>query len=91
MSEKLSLIGRHRQVICITHLPQIAAMADHHYGIRKAAEGSHTITRVDALSEQESVDELARLLGGAAITETVYQNAMEIKRLAGRLKEGATT
>ena len=91
VSEKLSLIGRHRQVICITHLPQIAAMADHHYGIRKAAEGSHTITRVDALSEQESVDELARLLGGAAITETVYQNAMEIKRLAGRLKEGATT
>ena len=90
VAEKLDVIGKHRQVICITHLPQIAAMADHHYGIRKASEGSHTITRVDALDEQESIEELARLLGGASLTETVYQNACEMKALAEKTKRRST-
>ncbi len=87
VSEKLALIGEHRQVICITHLPQIAAMADRHFGIRKASGGSHAITRVDALNEAQSVEELARLLGGAAVTEAVTRNALEMKELAARTKE----
>ncbi len=86
IAEKLDLIGRHRQVICITHLPQIASMADHHFGIRKASEESHTITHIEALNENASIDELARLLGGAEITEAVYQNAVEMKHLAGKIK-----
>lgn len=87
VSEKLSAIARSRQVICITHLAQIAAMADHHYEIMKAAEGDgHTRTHIRELSEEESVRELARILGGAEITETVMDSAREMKRLAGERK-----
>ncbi len=86
VSEKLSLIGRHRQVICITHLPQIASMADHHFCIRKTSQGSHTLTSVISLDENASIDELARLLGGAEMTEAVYQNACEMKALAKKVK-----
>ncbi|MDD6211612.1 MAG: DNA repair protein RecN, partial [Clostridiales bacterium] len=86
VSEKLDIIGIHRQVICITHLPQIASMADHHYEIRKSSRDSHTITSVRCLEENASVDELARLLGGAEMTEAVYQNACEMKNLAKRKK-----
>ena len=87
VSEKLAKIGQYRQVICITHLPQIAAMADHHFGIRKASDKSSTITRVDKLSEEDSIQELARLLGGAELTEAVQQNAREMKALAAERKK----
>ncbi|MCD8077881.1 MAG: DNA repair protein RecN [Lachnospiraceae bacterium] len=87
VSEKLSLIGRHRQVICITHLPQIASMADHHFCIRKTTRGSHTLTSVIPLDENASIDELARLLGGAEMTEAVYQNACDMKALATKVKK----
>ncbi len=87
VSEKLSAIARSRQVICITHLAQIAAMADHHYEIMKAAEGDgHTRTHIRELSEEESVRELARILGGAEITETVMDSAKEMRRLAQERK-----
>ncbi|MCD8329826.1 MAG: DNA repair protein RecN, partial [Lachnospiraceae bacterium] len=86
VSEKLSLIGRHRQVICITHLPQIASMADHHFCIRKTSQGSHTLTSVISLDENASIDELAPLHGGAEMTEAVYQNACEMKALAKKVK-----
>lgn len=90
VSEKLSYIGRTHQVICITHLPQIAAMADTHFEIAKQAIHGLTATSIRELDEEESAAELARLLGGAEITEAVYDNAREMKRLA-RERKGAKT
>ena len=82
VSERLSYIARKHQVLCITHLPQIAAMADTHFEIRKSVENGRTVTRIRRLSGPEQIDELARLLGGAEITEAVRENAREMKRLA---------
>lgn len=84
VSEKLSYIGGNHQVICITHLPQIAAMADSHYAIEKAAVNGKTTTTIRKLGHKEMIQELARLLGGAKITDTVYDNAREMKELAKR-------
>lgn len=86
VAEKMKLTARHHQIICITHLPQIAAMADAHYLIEKTSADSHTVSEVRQLSEEESVTELARMLGGAKITETVLQNAREMKELAENIK-----
>lgn len=82
VSEKMAVIGSCHQVLCITHLPQIAAMADTHFEIEKHQRGSETITEIHPLGEKEAVRELARLLGGAEITEAVLKNAMEMKELA---------
>ncbi len=82
VGERLRLIGRSRQVICITHLPQIAAVADHHYLIQKAAEDEHVRTWITALDDDTSVRELARMLGGANITERILDSAREMKELA---------
>lgn len=82
VSEKMAVIGSCHQVLCITHLPQLAAMADTHFEIEKHQKGSETITEIHPLGERESVRELARLLGGAEITEAVLKNAMEMKELA---------
>ncbi len=82
VSEKMAVIGRGHQVICITHLAQIAAMADHHFLIEKATHGGDTKTEIRKLNEQESVTELARILGGAKITDTVRKSAVEMKELA---------
>lgn len=86
VSEKLAIISRGHQVICITHLPQIAAMADCHFEIAKSTADGKTRTRIAALNEERMVEELARLLGGAEITEAVVENAREMKRLAGGTK-----
>ena len=82
VGDRLRLIGKSRQVICITHLPQIAATADHHFLIRKKAEGTSVRTDVEMLDEAASVEELARLLGGANVTERVMESAKELKELA---------
>lgn len=82
VSEKMAVIARKHQVICITHLPQIAAMADDHYVIEKSAMEQHTITEIYHLSDDASVGEIARLLGGVEITDAVMQNAREMKNLA---------
>lgn len=82
VSEKMMLIGKTRQVICITHLAQIAAMADSHYRIEKMAENGETRTQIRKLREEETIEELARILGGAEITEAVRKNAEEMKELA---------
>ena len=89
VSEKMMLIGRTRQVICITHLAQIAAMADSHYRIEKTVEDGGTRTRIRRLDERESVEELARILGGAEITDAVLQNAGEMRTLAKEKKQSA--
>lgn len=82
VSEKMAVIGKHHQVLCITHLPQIAAMADTHFEIEKHVKGSETTTEIHPLNEEDSVKELARLLGGAEITAAVLENAKEMKELA---------
>ena len=87
VSEKLALLSREHQVICITHLPQIAAMADVHYEITKQIEGAHTLTQIRELSSEDEISELARLLGGAEITPVVLQNAAEMKELASSKKK----
>ncbi len=86
VSEKLNDIGKNHQVICITHLPQIAAMADSHYKIEKTVKGGRTVTEVTKLTADEEIEELARLLGGAAITQAVRKNAGEMKGLAKKRK-----
>lgn len=82
VGEKMRVIGKSRQVICITHLPQIAAMADAHYLIRKEAKSKITKTEIFCLEEQDSVQELARLLGGANITSKILESAAEMKEMA---------
>lgn len=87
VSEKLHLVAKTHQVICITHLPQIAAMADHHYLIQKDVIGNETISSIEALSYHDSIKELARMLGGTTITQTVLDNAKEMKELAQQKKD----
>ena len=82
VSEKMAVIGKTHQVICITHLAQIAAQADAHYLIEKTVEEGTTHTGIRQLSEEESIEELARILGGAKITDAVLENAREMKELA---------
>ena len=82
VSEKMALIGRNHQVICITHLAQIAAMADHHYLIEKATFKGETRTDIRELGEEQSIQELARILGGAKITDTVIRSAVEMREIA---------
>ncbi|MCR5216393.1 MAG: DNA repair protein RecN [Lachnospiraceae bacterium] len=87
VSEKLAVIGSNHQTICITHLPQIAAMADYHFCIKKDSDDQETKTRVYLLKETtEKVEELSRLLGGAKITEQVRKNAEEMLALAKEYK-----
>ena len=86
VSEKMGILGKGHQLICITHLPQIAAMADTHYVIKKQVVDQRAITGIRELSEKESVEELARMLGGDSITENALKNAEEMKELAGKNK-----
>ncbi|CDE53797.1 dNA repair protein RecN [Roseburia sp. CAG:303] len=81
VSEKLSEISRNHQVICITHLPQIASMADSHYLIEKTVTDGKTTTAIAELTEEKSVEELARMLGGAKITDAVLESAWEMKKM----------
>ena len=86
VSEKMNVISKDHQIICITHLPQIAAMADTHFLIEKQAEKNHTSTNIRKLNETESVTELGRMLGGVKITDTVLKSAKEMKELAAVTK-----
>jgi len=86
VAEKIHRIGHNHQVICITHLPQIAAMANHHYLIEKQVDNSKTITTICQLDEESEINELARLIGGVKITDTVIQSAREMKELASKAK-----
>lgn len=81
---KLRLIAKNRQVICITHLPQIAAAADIHFLIEKNAGGGTARTDIRRLGYDESVMELARILGGSKITDNIIQSAGEMKDMAAR-------
>ena len=87
VAEKMAVISRSHQVISITHLPQIAAMADSHYLIEKSADEGKTVTRIVRLNDEESTEEIARLLGGVTITEAVMSNAREMKQMAEKTKK----
>lgn len=88
VSEKLGRLAKDHQILCITHLPQIAAMEDSHYLIQKHVEGERTQTNITRLNEDQSLAELGRLLGGARITEATLENAREMKKMARQAKEG---
>ncbi len=82
VSEQLDTAAHAHQVICITHLPQIAAMADHHFIIEKSSTEDRTITNIREAGEEESLSELARLLGGDTLTDAALENAREMRRQA---------
>lgn len=84
VSEKLKLLSKSHQILCITHLAQIAAMADSHFVIEKVVDKNHSETVIRPLDETESEQELARILGGVEITESVLENAREMKALANQ-------
>ena len=86
VSEKMGILGKNHQIICITHLPQIAAMADWHYCIEKKVVDNRSVTSITRLTEEESVAELARMSGADTITENMINNAREMKDLARKSK-----
>ncbi len=82
VSEQLDTVAHAHQVICITHLPQIAAMADRHFCIEKSSTQDNTITDIRVMEDEESLGELARLLGSDALTEAALSNAREMRAQA---------
>jgi len=82
VGKKLKSVAKHNQVICITHLPQVAAFADHHLSVQKTAQGKRTQTEVVELSGKARQEELARMLGGPALTKKSLENAVELLGLA---------
>lgn len=90
VSEKMGQLSRDKQIICITHLPQIAAMADTHFLIEKSVKENRTVTDLTKLSEEGSLRELARLLGSEEVSEAAISNAKEMKITAQKAKEQTT-
>ena len=78
VGRKLKAVAAHQQVLCVTHLPQIAAFADHHLSVQKRVEGDRTVTTVDNLSSSDRVEEVARMLGGEVVTDTARSHAREM-------------
>ncbi len=87
VSEKLALVADSHQVICITHLPQIASMADRHFLIEKNVSDGHTVSGITELGDEEIISELARMIGGSTITDTTLLSAKEIKEMADQFKK----
>ncbi|MDR0964397.1 MAG: DNA repair protein RecN [Clostridium sp.] len=87
VSEQLHNLSKSHQVLCVTHLPQIAAMADHHFVIEKSATALSTITSIRPVDGEEEIQALARMLGGDQITAGAIDNAREMKQLAHEYKE----
>ncbi|GKT02602.1 DNA repair protein RecN [Furfurilactobacillus entadae] len=82
IAEKIMVIGRHSQVLCITHLPQVAAIADHQFYIQKQIVGTRTKTTVERLTTANRVNELARMLAGTTVTKLATEHASELLKLA---------
>ncbi|MCI8437295.1 MAG: DNA repair protein RecN [Lawsonibacter sp.] len=78
VAEKMADVARRKQVLCVTHLPQIAAMADTHFSVEKGEKKGRTFTNVVRLGQEGRVEELARLIGGAAVTDVLKQSATEL-------------
>lgn len=86
VSQKMAGIARKCQLLCITHLPQIASMADKHFVIEKTTDGYSTKTEIRELQRQGEIEEIARMLGGVEITDKVFESAAEMKAMADRKK-----
>lgn len=87
VAEKMCLISKGHQILCVTHLPQIASMADNHFQIQKLVEKEKTTTKVFRLELEKRIEELARMLGGAVLTELTRNHAKEVFELAMSMKE----
>ncbi|OYD09820.1 DNA repair protein RecN [Paludifilum halophilum] len=87
IAEKMARLARSSQVLCVTHLPQVACMADIHFNILKESDDQKTRTRVKHLTDQGRTLELARMLGGVEVTETTRTHALEMLRMAEQTKK----
>ena len=88
VGQKLKTLSKAQQVVCITHLPQIAAFADQHFLIEKGENGGRTQTRVRRMKREERVEEIARMLSGAKLTETSREHAEQMLAAAGGASGG---
>lgn len=86
VAEKMADVAAHKQVLCVTHLPQLAAMADVHFSVEKGESKGRTFTHVETLSHSRRKEELARLSGGALLTSAMLEGAGELLDAAGRYK-----
>lgn len=82
VGKKLRDVARNHQVLCITHLPQIACFGDTHYRVTKSVVGDRTVTEVNVLTDEERLDEITRMLGGAELTEKTREHAREMLELS---------
>ena len=87
IAEKISQVAHYSQVLCITHLPQVAAISDHQYHIEKKVINGRTETSIHKLTPAERVDELARMLSGAEVTELTRSHAVELLRMAEEIRQ----
>ena len=87
VAEKMAQVARKKQVLCVTHLPQIAAMADTHFSVEKGERDGRTYTRVERLDRAGRIEELARLIGGAAVTPALRRSAEELLDQAEAVKK----
>ncbi|MBR2667282.1 MAG: DNA repair protein RecN [Oscillospiraceae bacterium] len=90
IAEKLSCVAAGKQVLCVTHLPQIAAMADRHFSVEKEERGGRTYTKILALDREQRRAELARITGGVEVTETLLRGAEELLCSAEEYKRRGT-
>ena len=86
VGEKLSKLSKNHQILCVTHSPQIASLGDTHFLINKETKNNKTFTKVCNINGQERITELARMLGGAEITENTLIHAQEMIKLAKKIK-----
>ena len=87
VAEKMAQVARGKQVLCVTHLPQIAAMADTHFSVQKGEREGRTYTRLERLDRSQRREELARLIGGASISPPLLESAEELLRQAEQQKQ----
>ena len=88
ISEKLFYVSKNRQVLCVTHLAQIAAMADSHYLIEKNVINNSTETSVEKMNDEERINELARIIGGVKITDNTLMSAKDMLTQSYKYKQG---
>ena len=88
VAEKLAQVSRRKQVLCVTHLPQLAAMADTHFSVEKGEQGGRTYTKVVQLDEEARKAELARITGGNHVTDALLQSAGELLHQAAAYRAG---
>jgi len=91
VAEKLFSVARSKQVLCVTHLPQLAAMGDVHFSVEKGESNGRTFTAVEVLTPKRRCEELARLTGGASVTPTMLEGAAELLRSADSFKKACLT